>query len=101
MIRLLESNVEREMMKIHPKMKGHNGAYTISSIISLWGFFQTLKGSELRSPWLDLTEFRTRPSACKNEEDPIKNGGECSQGFHHYNPKGDICCHGNQSSDSI
>ena len=32
------------MKKIHPKMKvlgGHN----ISPIISLWGFFQTLKGS--------------------------------------------------------
>ena len=31
----------------------------IFSIISLWDFFQTLKGSQLRSPWLDLAEFRT------------------------------------------
>ena len=33
----------------------------IFPIISLWGFFQTLKGSLLRSPWSDLAEFRTRP----------------------------------------
>ena len=31
------------------------------SHISLWGFFQTLKGSQLHKPWSDLTEFRTRP----------------------------------------
>ena len=26
---------------------------------------------------------------------------ECSQDFPHYNPMEAICCHGNQSSDSI
>ena len=29
-------------------------------LISLWRFFQTLKGSLLCSPWSDLAEFRTR-----------------------------------------
>ena len=27
------------------------------------GFFQTLKGSQLRSPWSDLAEFRTHSSS--------------------------------------
>ena len=37
----------------------------IFSIISLyiWDFFQTLKGSQLYSPWLDLAEFRTHSSS--------------------------------------
>ena len=35
----------------------------IFSIISLWDFFQTLKGSQLRSPWLDLAEFLTQLSS--------------------------------------
>ena len=35
--------------------------HKISPIISLWGFFQTLKGSLLHSPWSNLAEFRTRP----------------------------------------
>ena len=30
---------------------------------SLWRFFQTLKGSLLRSPYSDLAEIRTRPSS--------------------------------------
>ena len=34
------------------------------SIISLWEFFQTLKGSQLRSPWSDLAEFLTNASSC-------------------------------------
>ena len=29
----------------------------IFSIISLWGFFQTIKGSLLPSPWSDLDDF--------------------------------------------
>ena len=35
----------------------------IFSIISLWDFFQTLKGSQLRGPWSDLAEFRTHSSS--------------------------------------
>ena len=39
---------------------------------------------------------------CKNKEDPIKNESqEWSQCFPRYNPKGAICCHGNQSSNAI
>ena len=32
-------------------------------IISIWGFFLTLKGSFLRSRWSNLVEFRTPPSS--------------------------------------
>ena len=35
----------------------------IFSIISLRDFFQTLKGSQLRSPWSFLAEFRTHSSS--------------------------------------
>ena len=35
----------------------------IFSIISLWDFFQTLKGSQYRSPRSDLAEFRTHSSS--------------------------------------
>ena len=33
------------------------------SIISLWDFFQTLKGGQLPSPWSDRAEFRTHSSS--------------------------------------
>ena len=32
-------------------------------IISLWGFFQTFKGSSLRSRWSNQTEIQTHPSS--------------------------------------
>ena len=72
------------------------------------GIFQTLKGNELRSPWSGLTEFRTPPRSygyslsCKNEEGLIKNEGArvVTRFSQNYNPVGDICCHGNQSSQS-
>ena len=35
----------------------------IFSILSLWDFFHTLKGSQLRGPWSDLAEFRTHSSS--------------------------------------
>ena len=35
----------------------------IFSIISLWDFSQTLKGSQLRGPWSELAEFRTHSSS--------------------------------------
>ena len=39
---------------------------------------------------------------CMYEEDPVKNeGARVFRTFPHYNPMGVICCHGNQSSDSI
>ena len=38
----------------------------IFSIISLWDFFQTLKGSQLHSPWSDLAKFRTHSSSYVN-----------------------------------
>ena len=50
------SSLPARMRMIYSKMKERG-----SPIISLWGFFQTLKGSKLPSPWSDLTEFQTRP----------------------------------------
>ena len=38
----------------HLTPSGHN----ISPIISLWGYFQTLRGSLLISHWSNLAEFR-------------------------------------------
>ena len=35
----------------------------IFSIIGVWGFFQTLKGSQLLSPWSDLAKFGTQSSS--------------------------------------
>ena len=35
----------------------------IFSIISLWDFFQKLKGSQLRSTWSDLAELRTHSNS--------------------------------------
>ena len=35
--------------------------HKVSLIISLWRFFQTLKGSLLISPSLDTAQFRTHP----------------------------------------
>ena len=44
-----------------PIMNSREKVETSFSIISLWGFFQTFKGSQLRSQWLDQAEIRTRP----------------------------------------
>ena len=39
---------------------------------------------------------------CKYKEEPIKNeGARVVASFPHYHPMGAICCHGNQSSNSI
>ena len=39
---------------------------------------------------------------CKFEKDRMKNSREkVATPFLHYNPMGDICCHGNKSSDQI
>ena len=58
------------------KNSGENVIDVIFSIKSLWDFFQTLKGSQLRSPWSDLAEFRTLMYiivTCKFEMNLIKN----------------------------
>ena len=74
----------------------------IFSIISLWDYFQTLKGSQLRSPWSDLAEFRTHSSPyiyhrylqVWNESDQ-KRSRKRDDAVSHCNP---ICCHENQRS---
>ena len=50
------SNARTKM--IHSKMKGLELSQYFP-IISLWRFFQMLKGSLLRNPWSDLAKFRT------------------------------------------
>ena len=45
--------------------------------------------------WLSLCPARIKKNKSKMKE------LEWSQDFPHYNPKGAICCHGNQSSDPI
>ena len=58
---------------------GHN----IYPIVRLWGYFQMLKGSKLRSPSQIWSKFKLIQAlmvvliTCKNEEDPIKN--ECAR----------------------
>ena len=65
---------------IKSKMKELECSQSFSHYKSV-GFFQTLKGSYLRSPWSDLAEFRSRsrcygcPLSYQYEEDPIKNRG--------------------------
>ena len=46
-------------------------------ITGLWGFFQTVKGSYIHSPWSNMVEFQdfmTVHVTYKNEEDHIKKG---------------------------
>ena len=43
------------------KSKGHQSGHNISPIISLWGFFLTLKASLPLSLLKDLAEFQTHP----------------------------------------
>ena len=45
--------------------------------------------------WLSLLFARVKKNQSKMKE------LEWSQDFSHYNPKGAICCHGNQSSDLV
>ena len=59
----------------------HKSGHNIFPIISLWGFFQALKGSKItvQGPiWLNyerIRDFMGVLVACKNEEDQIKNEG--------------------------
>ena len=55
---LIACKYEKDQMK----NSGENVMTSFFSIISQWDFFQTLKGSQLRSPWSDLAEFRTHSS---------------------------------------
>ena len=50
---LIACKYENDQMK----NSGENCDDVIFSIISLWDFFQKLKGSQLRSPWSDLAKF--------------------------------------------
>ena len=97
------------MKKIHPKMKVLEWSQHFSHYKSMEIFpdaqgqlsHKSLVGScQISNPfeilWLSLL-----PAArIKKNKSKIKEL-EWSQDFHHYNPMGAICCHGNQSSDPI
>ena len=59
---LCVSSLPASMKRIRWKMAGKCDD-VIFSIISLWDFFQTLKSSQLHSPWSDLAKFRTHSSS--------------------------------------
>ena len=54
------SSLPARMRLIKSKMKELECSQDISYYKSM-GIFQTLKGILIRSPWSDLTEFKTRP----------------------------------------
>ena len=60
----------------------NEGGHNISSIVSIWGFFQSLKGSLLRvhsriwSNFELIRDFMVGLITCKYKEDPIKNEGD-------------------------
>ena len=57
---LIAWKYEKDQMK----NSGENEMTSFSPFnISQWDFFQALKGSQLRSPWSDLTEFLTHSSS--------------------------------------
>ena len=57
---LCMSFLSARMTLIKSKMKELECSQDFSHYKSM-GFFRTLEGSLIRSPWSDLTEFRTRP----------------------------------------
>ena len=96
------------MKKIHPKLKVLKWSQHISHYKSM-GIFQDAQGQVTHKSlvgscrilnlseilWLFLLPARIKKNKSKMKE------LEWSQDFSHYNPMGAICCHGNQSSDSI
>ena len=56
---LIACKYEKDQMK----NSGENVMTSFSPLKSQWDFFQTLKGSQLRSPRSDLAEFRTHSSS--------------------------------------
>ena len=60
---LIACKYEKDQMKNSGETVMTTFDEDIFSIISLWDFFQTLKGSQLRSPWSDLAEFQTHSSS--------------------------------------
>ena len=97
-----------KMKKIHPKMKVLEWSQHFSHYKSM-GIFPDAQGQlthkslvgscRISNPfeilWLSLLPARIKKNKSKMKE------LEWSQDFHHYNPMGAICCHGNQSSDPI
>ena len=61
---------------------------------------QSLVGSCRISNSFESLWLSSLPARIKKNQSKMKKL-EWSQDFHHYNPMGAICCHGNQSSDPI
>ena len=101
-------SLSARMKKIHPKMKVLECSQHFSHHKSMRIFpdaqgqltYKSLVGScRISYPfeilWLSLLPARIKKNKSKMKE------LEWSQDFPHYNSMGDICCHGNQSSDPI
>ena len=75
---LCMSSLPARMKMIQSKLKEREWSQHFP-IVCLWGFFQILKGSLLRSPYCDLVKCELVRDVidvlvtCKNEEDPTKN----------------------------
>ena len=94
----LPASMKRIRWKIAEKMRWRHFLHFKSM-----GFFQTLKGSQHRSPWSYLAEFRTHSSSYVyhrylqvwNEPVQKRSRKGYDAVFPNCNP---ICCHGNQWS---
>ena len=83
----------QDSMHVLVTCKNEIQSNSISPIISLWGFFQTLHGSYLsNSSKIDTARMKEIQSKMK--------ALEWAQHFY-YNLMGAICCHRNESTDPI
>ena len=90
------------MKKIHPNMKALEWSQHFSHYKSMGIFSNPLGQLTPQSLVRSIGDFMVVLVTCKNKEEPIKNEeARVVTIFHHYNPMGAICCHGNQSSDPI
>ena len=96
------------MKKIHLKLKALEWSQHYSNYKSM-GIFSNAQGQltlqslvwscQISNPF-EILWLSSLPAKIKKNQSKIKKL-EWSQSFSHYNPMGAICCHGNQSFDSI
>ena len=100
--------VSARMKKIHLKMKVLERSQHFSHYKSM-GIFPNAQGQQSHkslvqscriSKPLEILLLSLLPARKKKNQSKMKES-EWSQDFPHYNPKGAICCHGNQSTNPI
>ena len=96
------------MKQIHWKMKALEWSQLFSHYKSM-GIFPNAQGQLTHKSFVEycpipnpskILWLSSLPARIKKNQSKMKEL-EWSQCFPHYNPMGAICCHGNQSSDSI